>query len=474
MKRIFSILLWIAALGPVLGANRPASTTPPAATAFPAPLNLLPVETLFFTNQISPAPDGDRFLFVVDHSSSMKKLAPIAHDAVLRMIHGGFNDRMTNGDSYGIWVVSAKPQIGVFPMQVWDGAHPLELASVAGHYLHNVPVDGRANFADLLTMLHSVVTAVGDLNILIFTDGETLFKGSPADDAVNQQLKTKGKEARRAGKPVVVALATREGRMAGFSVNALGETIQLPPRPPRIVVAKAPPPPVEKRANRSIIITNAPPKAAAVVAPPVPAPAPAIQPTPAPVVAPRAEIAPPPAPAGELPVEKAAAGEPGHTLAAHHAPLPPAPVPVAKPEPPTPAPIKTNAPESAPEAPEMNPPTLEKIPALEPLQPPATYRAETKPAAEAARQPSNAEPTRFASLLEKKMLVFARESGSNHPASALPTPAAAVPTTSWDAPVLVILGGALLLTALVLLWVVLRHQRRAADASLISRSMDRR
>ena len=128
------------------------------------------------------------------HAPSMKKFRAGANEEVLRLIHGGFNGRMTNGDTYGIWVVSAKPQIGTFPMQVWDPAHPLELASIAGHYLRNIPNDGRADFADLLKMLSSIVSAVGDLNILIFTDGETMFKGSPADEKVNQQLKDKGKE----------------------------------------------------------------------------------------------------------------------------------------------------------------------------------------------------------------------------------------------------------------------------------------
>ena len=473
MKRILSILLWAVALHPALGAMRPA-TVAPTPVAVTAPLNLLPVETLNFTNAVDPAPDGDRFLFVVDHSSSMKKYRAGAHEEVLRLIHGGFNGRMTNGDTYGIWVVSAKPQIGTFPMQVWDPAHPLELASIAGHYLRNIPNDGRADFADLLKMLSSIVSAVGDLNILIFTDGETMFKGSPADEKVNQQLKDKGKEARRAGKPVVVTLATRSGRMAGFSVMVVGDPIQLPPRPPRIVVAKKEPPPVEKRASRPIIITNTPPKPVAVAVPAPPAPTP--QPAPAPV--PETNAAPVHTPP---PVESAAGkmppGETGVALAAHLAPPPAAPAPVAKPsaaDPVPAAPIKTNAPEPEPTEPEPNPPTLEKIPALEPIQPPATYRAEVKPAAETAAPSSQAESTRFATLLEKKMLVFARESHSNQSPATSAAPAAAVPVFSWDAPVLVALGGALLLVALVLLWMVLRHQRRASDASLISRSMDRR
>lgn len=462
MKIIPSILLCATALNGAVGA------------AQAAPPNQMASETLSLSNCLPAAPDGDRFLFVVDHSSSMKKLSLAARETVVGMIFKGFDGRMTNGDTYGIWTASAKPQIGVLPMQVWDGARPLELASLAGRYLRAVPNEGHANFTDLLTMLHSVVTAVGDLNIFIITDGETPFKGSPADAELNQQFMEKGKDARRTGKPLIVTLATREGRMAGFSVTVAGEPIKLPPRPARIAAKPNPASgaSTEKRAHRSIVITNAPPKPAIAFDPPPPAPAP--------VVAPVASIPPATMPSAEPAIENAAAPGSGHQIAAHHAPPLPAPAPVpipaapVKPEAPTATPANTNLPAPAPEEPERNPPTLEKIPTLEPPERPSTYRAETPPATQPAAPAPGAEPSRFATLLEKKMLVFARESASNRPPSPLPGPAAAVPMASWNSSMLLILGSALLLVALVLLWLILRHQRRNAAASLISRSMDRR
>ncbi len=464
MKIILSILLCAAALTIVVGG---AQTPPP---------NPMASETYSLSNSLPAAPDGDRFLFVVDHSSSMKKLSLVARETVVGMIFKGFDGRMTNGDTYGIWTASAKPQIGVLPMQVWDGGHSLELASLAGKYLRSVPNEGRANFTDLLTMLHSVVTAVGDLNIFIITDGETPFKGSPADAELNQQFKEKGKDARRAGKPLIVTLATREGRMAGFSVTVAGEPIKLPPRPARLIAKPTPASgtSTEQRAHRSIVITNTPPKPAIAFEPPPPAPAP--------VVASVASIPPTPAPAAvpspEPAIEKAAAPVSGHQIAAHQAPPPPAPVPTpaapVKPEAPTATPANRNLPAPAPEEPEGNPPTLEKIPSLEPPERPSTYRAETPSVRDPAVPAPGAEPSRFATLLEKKMLVFARESASNRPSSPLPGPAAAMPMASSNSPMLLILGSALLLVALVLLWLILRHQRRTADASLISRSMDRR
>jgi hypothetical protein len=460
MKIIPSILLCATALTGAVGA------------AQAAPPNQMASTTLSLSNSLPAAPDGDRFLFVVDHSSSMKRLSLAARETVVGMIFTGFDGRMTNGDTYGIWTASAKPQIGVLPMQVWDGARPLELASLAGKYLRSVPNEGRANFTDLLTMLHSVVTAVGDLNIFIITDGETPFKGSPADAELNQQFKDKGKDARRAGKPLIVTLATREGRMAGFSVTVAGDPITLPPRPPRLVAKPTPASgaSTEKRANRSIVITNAPPKPVVAVEPPPPAPVASIPPALLPAAVPSPEPA----------IEKAAPPVSVHQTAAHHAPPPPAPAPVpipaapVKPEAPAATPANTNAPAPAPEEPDRNPPTLEKIPLLEPPERPSTYRAGTPSAPQPAAAAPGADPSRFATLLEKKMLVFARESGSNQPPSPLPGPAAAVPMASWNSPMLLILGSALLLVALVLLWLILRHQRRTAAASLISRSMDRR
>jgi hypothetical protein len=88
--------------------------------------------------------------------------------------------------------------------------------------------------------------------------------------------------------------------------------------------------------------------------------------------------------------------------------------------------------------------------------------------------PGHGETSRFATLLEKKMLVFAREPGSNQPPAPQPGPAAAARMDFWDTRLLMILGGALLIVALILLWLTLRHQRHTGDTSLISRSMDRR
>ena len=486
MKKISSILWCAAVLAGALPATQ-AATEPRTAPAVPTPPNLLVGETLSLSNSLPPAPDGERFLFVVDHSASMKKLRPAAHEIVVGMIFRGFEGRMTNGDSYGLWTMSAKPQIGVFPMQVWDGARPLELASLAGRYLRTVPNEGRANFTDLLNVLHSVITAVGDLNVFIITDGETLFNGGPADAELNQQLKTKGKDARRTGKPLIVTVVTREGRVAGVSVTTAGEPIQLPARPPRRVAvtpASAAEAAAEKRAHRSIIITNAPPKPV-VTFPAQPAvPAPVVPP----VVAAALPSTPPAAtPAAEASRESTVAPGTGHQIAARLA-LPPhapamSPVAPVSPEPPATTPAATNGLGSKPEESDQNPPTIEKIPAPEPPVRPVTYRADTQAApAPVTAIPTTgptsphaaAEPSRFAALLEKKMLVFARESGSNQPPAPLPGPAAALPAGSWEVPGLLILGGALLLVALVLLWLILRHQRRTADASLISRSMDRR
>lgn len=492
MKKISPILLSLLSLTSGLSAGQ---IIPPArpGSAADASATLLPPEILAHTNSLPPAPDGDRFLFIVDHSTSMKKLGTAATETIVGMIFRGLDGRMTNGDTFGLWTISAKPQFGIFPMQVWDAARPLDLASMAGKYLRAVPYDGRADFGQLIVTLRSVVSAVNDVNVFLITDGNTPFKGTPVDEEVNRQLKEKGKEARRVGQTLVVTLAAREGRVVSFKVLSAAEPVSLPPRPPRIVPKPAPAPVVATptNAHRTIVITrpapisNAPPASPPALATPPPRVA---DTTPAATSAIHQPVAVQSKPAPEHPP----VADPPAQLAAHHSAPPPSPAPspvtTTPPRPPALPASTTNDAPTPPAEPGNDPPTGERIPTADSLQPPPTLRAESRPAQTpapptdaptniaSAATPSHAssETSRFAALLEKKMLVFAREPASNPAAASPASPAAAATGQSWDAQVLMILGSALLVVALVLVWLVLRYQRRAPPLSAISQSMERR
>ena len=76
--------------------------------------------TIASTSASKAAADGGRFLFVVNTSSSMRRIEPATRQAVFDMVFTGLNGYMRSGDTFGLWTFNEETQAGDFPMQVWD------------------------------------------------------------------------------------------------------------------------------------------------------------------------------------------------------------------------------------------------------------------------------------------------------------------------------------------------------------------
>ena len=48
---------------------------------------------------------GKRFLFIVDTSAAMKPLDKPVRETLFDLIYSGVRGNMTNGDTYGVWLV---------------------------------------------------------------------------------------------------------------------------------------------------------------------------------------------------------------------------------------------------------------------------------------------------------------------------------------------------------------------------------
>ena len=62
---------------------------------------------------------GNRYLFVVDTTSSMTRLGTPLQKMLSDLIAGGLEGWMRTGDTYGLWMVSDR-LLTDYPMQVWD------------------------------------------------------------------------------------------------------------------------------------------------------------------------------------------------------------------------------------------------------------------------------------------------------------------------------------------------------------------
>lgn len=217
--------------------------------------------------QTLPAPDGQRFLFIIDTSSSMDRLRTATETIVHSLISSGVGRQMWPGDTFGIWTFN-KETSTEFPMQVWDARNSSQLGTVVAAYLSERPHEKSSNVKQMVTSLSSVVQSVSNLNVLILSDGSSPMAGTPFDTEINAHYKTRRKERSQAKAPFITTLVVRGGWIVNGSVTVAGEPINLPGRPmPEVAQAKVTPVPKPLSHTASGRETTPPPLAGTPAAP---------------------------------------------------------------------------------------------------------------------------------------------------------------------------------------------------------------
>jgi hypothetical protein len=208
-----------------------------------------------------PLPPGDRFLFVVDTSSGMSRVAQSSRQVVFDLIWSGLQGHLRPGDTYGVWTFNEVVYAGRLPMQIWQ-TNTIELASLAGRFLREQKYEEQSRPGLVVTNLQPVLKRVRDLVVLLISDGRTPVEGTPFDAAINAAYKERAPAARKASQPLVTTLVARGGELVRWSVTQAGEKIELPehsPPPPPVVAVTNAPPAVTKVPRAPIIITRSHP-----------------------------------------------------------------------------------------------------------------------------------------------------------------------------------------------------------------------
>lgn len=463
---------------------------------------------------LKPAPDGSRFLFIMDMSSSMKATDPANRQALFDLIFTGFEGQMRHGDSFGLWLFSDEVRAGEFPLQIWDEQRPLEVASRATQFVRSQKYSGKPRLDEVVAKMLQVARSVKDVHLVLISTGEQPLRGTPLDASINEAYTRRQPERRKLGQPLLTTLNVRHGEMVSATVTLAGEYIELPTRPVPPPAAASTPAPVASAptpAPRRIVPTPAAPAPKAIElprptttrseptepptrtwtpAPPATTPAaiPKTDPITAAAVASPKPAAPsaPPAPVAQTP-SPARTNETVVTTAALRTPAttPPA-APAPEPAPtltasPAPKPVQVPAPTQIAQISQATPPTP-TTPALSapvPVAPPA--KASTTLATTPPPTPTNPEPTTqsappIASFLPEPVPVQARE---GIPADPSPATTSALPATvlvvqpGWGPTILMSIGAALLGACVILLALVLRRPPPQSQGSVITQSMRR-
>ena len=184
------------------------------------------------TNRPATPPDGQRYLFVVDISASMRKIDDSTRQALFDLIYFGVGGQMKNGDTFGIWTFNERTYAGKVPMQTWDPEKVLVQASLAAKHLQAQTLEGKSNPQGALARVGSIVRNVKDLNIFLITDGTAPLIGTAFDQQVNPVYEQRAREREKLKKPFVTTFIARGGQVTNSSVTIAGEAIFVPPPSP--------------------------------------------------------------------------------------------------------------------------------------------------------------------------------------------------------------------------------------------------
>jgi hypothetical protein len=434
-----------------------------------------------------PPQTENRFLFILNTSSAMRRMTNGIQQAVLGLLQSGMQGQMRDGDTFGIWNYDDQLHTD-FPRTVWSKKDQGAIVENVSNWLAMPRYQKRPHLEKVLPAARQVIAQSRVVTLIFIFDGSETMQGTGFDKDINDLHKEFGRQVRADNIPFVTVLAARDGKVFDYRVRT-PSSISLPLtaeffKPPETnavpaVAAAAPPPPAmvapkpaeprhldivlkptpasPPKTNLPVAVTSADVQTsidnpmpavlpAAAPAQPVPAPAQPVVATVQPAATP---VQPAPAPVQTPP-------------AVVPAPVEPAKVPAAAPPPDSIRQSETPAAPSNPQSEIRNPqsPTTPVGRAGSPLPaaPSETPPSPAKPAPVTPVVPAAPAPVQAISPLT-----------TNH--SPLSAPAAVALPSPTDHVALLVIALALVTIAVVLVLFLIRRSRTAP--SLISQSMDR-
>ena len=182
------------------------------------------------TPTVQSAPDGDRFLFVVDMSADMEKLQAATEATLFDLIGTGIHGYMKSGDTFGMWTFNKEMTAGKFAMQTWDPRKAKQQATMAAAFVSGLNYEHSSDLKGVTQRLKSVIHSVSNVTVFIVSDGDAPMKGTPFDKTINAEYKRQRKERSSSKRPFITTLIAREGWIIDQSVTVAGNRIDLPPR----------------------------------------------------------------------------------------------------------------------------------------------------------------------------------------------------------------------------------------------------
>jgi hypothetical protein len=182
----------------------------------------------------------ERFLFIFDTSTAMKKRLPAVEKTIDTMLALSLGGQLHPDDDIGVWTFDHEMRAGEFPLQRWS---PSDAATFAAHlkaFLDKQHYAKDTSFDALQPLLNQIVKHSERLTVLIFCDGENEITWTPYDSGINQMFQQRLAERKKSHQPFVLALRSQRGEYVGCTIGFPPDAINLPDFPPLPVPAPKP------------------------------------------------------------------------------------------------------------------------------------------------------------------------------------------------------------------------------------------
>ncbi len=282
----------------------------------------------FAQNQTGAAampPSNNRFLFIVDTSSGMKRQGDKERETVESILRSGFNGQLHAGDTIGVWTFNEDVYTGRLGLQQWTPGDSDEIVLRTTEFLRHQPFEKKSRLDVAMSAVTKIINVSDVITVVIVSDGKNAIIGTPFDRDINGLYAQNLRDNKKNPAPMVTVLQGKGGQFTKqYSVAALPWPVVIPELPISLKLAKAP---GDKPA------TAAAPKAPARPAPQGPSlvlvgPQPPEFPLPAQTTAPAMAPTPASVPAPNLPAVPQVASTSQPTEVASASPVPmPSPVP---------------------------------------------------------------------------------------------------------------------------------------------------
>jgi hypothetical protein len=199
-------------------------------------------------NKASPAPapakktatnaaPSNRFLFVVDTSSGMKKHAAETSKAVDSIIRNSASGQMRRGDTLGLWTFNTDLYTGLYPLQTWLPENLDEVALMTQEFLKQQKYGKACRFDLAMSGVMEIVKRSDIITVFVISTGEYRMQGTPFDAEINAQYLQLQKDNKGSHMPVVTVLQGKGGKLFRFTANMLPWPVVIPEVPIAVKMA---------------------------------------------------------------------------------------------------------------------------------------------------------------------------------------------------------------------------------------------